>query len=83
MSAYGPAFDASAHTNNLMTTLSCMSKAKGQQLEEKFSTILKQFDTLHQSAILSIKDQKISSWLTVLPITKHDVDLTAQKFVMF
>ena len=74
------AFDASAHINNLMSTLSSISKVKDQQLEEKLSTILKQFDTLHQRAILRIKDEKMSSWLTVLPIAKHHFDLTAQEF---
>ena len=74
------AFNASAYTNNLMTTLSYMSKAKDQQLKEKFSTIPKQFDTLHQRATLRMKDEKMSSWLTVLPIAKHHFDLTAQEF---
>ena len=33
-----------------------------------------------QRAILRAKDEKISSWLNIIPVAKHHFDLSAQEF---
>ena len=52
-------------------------KAKEELLEKLFNDTLLQLSDVQQRAVTRAKDEKISSWLTVLPVSKHHFDLSA------
>ena len=45
-----------------------------------FDSTIDKFDSIHLRAILRGRDEKISSWLTVIPLAKNHFDLSAQEF---
>ena len=45
-----------------------------------FDNIITEIDLIQQRAVLRAKEEKISSWLNVIPVAKHNFDLTAQEF---
>ena len=57
-----------------------ITKAKEELLEKLFNDALLQLSDVQQRAVTRAKDEKISSWLTVLPVSKHHFDLSAQEF---
>ena len=46
-----------------------------------FEILLQQYDTIHQRAILRAKSEKVSGWLTALPLKKCQFDLSSQEFL--
>ena len=55
-------------------------KRKNHILEGLFSDTISSLSDGQQRAIVRAKDGKISSWLNVLPMSKHHFDLSAQEF---
>ena len=55
-------------------------KLKDKNNEEKYAITLPKFGLHQQRAIQRAKDNKISSWLTVIPVEKSHFDLSAREF---
>ena len=49
-------------------------------MERIFEEIFTKLTSSQQRAILRAKDEKISSWLNIIPVAKHHFDLSAQEF---
>ena len=73
-------FELDAHINQLTETRRELSRVKDQLCNDKFEDVLGQFDTTQQRAILRARNEKISGWLTVLPLAKSHFDLSPQEF---
>jgi hypothetical protein len=73
-------FDPILYNINYATELETITNIKNESLEMKFLDILPTLENCQQRATLRAKDEKISSWLTVLPVAKHHFDLSAQEF---
>ena len=71
-----------SHNDHFLTIQSQVHTAKERSLENKFSTIVCQLDSAQQRAIFWAKDEKMSSWLSVLPSVKHHFDLPLKSFGM-
>ena len=56
------------------------TRIKEELYSDKFDALLGSFDSVHQRAILRAKNEKISGWLTVLPLVKSHFDLSPQEF---
>ena len=48
--------------------------------EELFAVLLPRFSQHQQRTILRVKDNKLSTWLTIVPLAKNHFDLSAQEF---
>ena len=57
-----------------------ITKEREANLERVFEDIFTKLTSSQQRAILRAKDEKISSWLNVIPVVKHHFDLSAQEF---
>uniref|UniRef100_A0A1X7SIH7 Uncharacterized protein n=1 Tax=Amphimedon queenslandica TaxID=400682 RepID=A0A1X7SIH7_AMPQE len=57
-----------------------MAVLKEKHLEERFTAIIEKLDRVQRRAVMQAKDEKISLWLNVLPMTRHEFDLTPQEF---
>ena len=57
-----------------------ISKEKDEDIQRMFDNIITEIDLIQQRAVLRAKEEKISSWLNVIPVAKHNFDLTAQEF---
>ncbi len=45
-----------------------------------FDDIISRTDHMQQRAVCRAKEEKMSSWLNVIPVAKHHFDLSAQEF---
>ena len=57
-----------------------ISKEKDEDIQRMFDNIITEIDLIQQRAVLRAMEEKISSWLNVIPVAKHNFDLTAQEF---
>ena len=55
-------------------------KAKEERMNNELDEILPLFDQEHQRAINRTRSNKISTWLTVLPVARYNFDLAPQEF---
>ena len=55
-------------------------KAKEERMNNELDEILPLFDQEHQRAINQTRSNKISTWLTVLPVARYNFDLAPQEF---
>ena len=55
-------------------------KDREDVLEGIFNDTITQFSDMQQRAVLRAKNERLSSWLNVSPISKNHFDLTAQEF---
>ena len=73
-------YDSEAHNE---TVILARTKAKTEQAkknEAKYKNIFEMSDKCHQRIMERLNGNKVSSWLTVLPIARNHFDLTAQEF---
>ena len=49
-------------------------------LQNMFNETISQLNNMQQRAVMRAKDEKMSSWLNVIPVAKHHFDLSAQEF---
>ena len=49
-------------------------------LQKMFNETISQLNDMQQRAVMRAKDEKMSSWLNVIPVAKHHFDLSAQEF---
>ena len=45
-----------------------------------FADVIVQLDTMQQRGVNRVKNEKMSSWLNVVPTAKHEFDLSEQEF---
>lgn len=51
-----------------------ISKEKDEDIQRMFDNIITEIDLIQQRAVLRAKEKKISSWLNVIPVAKHNFD---------
>ena len=51
-----------------------ISKEKDEDIQRMFDNINTEIDLIQQRAVLRAKEKKISSWLNVIPVAKHNFD---------
>ena len=73
-------YDPDTHINTLASVQSEKCKQKELILDEKFKTNIQKLSSLQKRAIQQAKYTKMSSWLNVLPVAKHQFDLSASEF---
>jgi hypothetical protein len=73
-------FDSGQHLSNYLHIQEEVIRLKNSMLNDKFAVIFQNLNQPQQRAILRTKDQKISTWLTVLPISRYQFDLSPQEF---
>ena len=73
-------FTFDLHFETISTVHKEMFKDKDLVLEDSLTSTLQQLDLQQQRAILRAKGSKISLWLNVLPVSRHQFDLSAQEF---
>ena len=54
--------------------------ARDSDLQDMFADVIVQLDTMQQRAVNRVKNEKMSSWLNVVPTAKHQFDLSEQEF---
>ena len=67
--------------------LECLRKIRAETVleresfcKERFESVIGRFDGVKQRAVLRGRQEKVSNWLTVLPLARHHFDLSAQEF---
>ena len=73
-------FDIDEYSVNFHSVREEVTRARDVSLERLFQDTLLQLNDVQQRAVIRAKDEKMSSWLTVLPVAKHHFDLSAQEF---
>ena len=73
-------FDHSQHVEHLLLTQTEYIKTKNNIYQDKFARVINYLDSSQRRAILRSKDEKMSSWLNVLPVSKHNFDLSSLEF---
>ncbi len=76
----GCAFDSSLHQEHLLKTKKEGVALKKQVHEEKFECVIGKLDLLQRRSVIRAGTEKISAWLTVLPLSKNQFDLSPQEF---
>ena len=73
-------FDYDEFHSHYFEVKKSITKEREANLERVFEDIFTKLTSSQQRAILRAKDEKISSWLNVIPVAKHHFDLSAQEF---
>ena len=73
-------FDIDTHEEAVYQARIEDHKLKDKNNEEKYAITLPKFGLHQQRAIQRAKDNKLSSWLTVIPVEKSHFDLSAREF---
>ncbi len=71
------------HHDQLFRIRAEVTNVKKQVYEESFDDVIGSFDTVHRRAIMRARTEKLSGWLTVLPLAKSQFDLSAQEFTVY
>ena len=71
------AYEFHLHYSSVQQTV---HKDREDVLEGIFNDTITQFGDMQQRAVLRAKNERLSSWLNVSPISKNHFDLTAQEF---
>jgi hypothetical protein len=69
--------DHQQHMQKARTEMKNIQKEKQNAIQ---TTIMEKLDKVHQRAVQRVINYKTSSWLSVLPVAKHQFDMTALEF---
>ena len=73
-------FDYDEFHSHYVEVQESITNEREVNLERIFEDIFTKLTFSQQRAILRAKDEKISSWLNVIPVGKHHFNLSAQEF---
>ena len=76
----GSALDLGLHVSTVLTAKSPDALFQDVFCDQQFDRLLRDFDPFRWHAILCVKDQNISAWLSALSLVKNHFDLAAHEF---